>query len=305
MPPGYSTSGLGKPLVAERTMSTPVDPAWLQAMFPDLSDFLPLGRGGQKLVIAAKHKTDGEVVLKIIHPRTDAETVRREILAVQQIQSPRVPRILEQGEVDTHVGRCVWLREQRIVGHNVREMLQAGPLSPNSILRLGLHVMEALERAENMQIIHRDVKPDNIMCDGTGSFWLLDFGIARHLDLSSLTATGSPFGKMTLGYAPPEQCRNVKDDIDSRADLFALGVTLHECTTGKNGFFEPPPRDQLELLRRVEGSVLPPVMLPIVEAANFRDLLNAMTQKSRIHRPRTVGQAITWLREVCAPENIC
>jgi len=57
-------------------------------------------------------------------------------------------------------------------------------------------------------------------------FWLLDFGIARHLDLSSLTATSLPYGKMTLGYAPPEQCRNFKREIDSRADLFALGVTM-------------------------------------------------------------------------------
>jgi serine/threonine protein kinase len=113
-----------------------------------------------------------------------------------------------------------------------------------SVLRLGLHVLEALERAETVQIVHRDVKPDNIMCDGEGNFWLLDFGIARHLELSSLTPTASPFGKMTLGYAPPEQCRNVKGDIDSRADLFALGVTLHECATGRNGFFEPPACDQ-------------------------------------------------------------
>ena len=285
-------------------MSTPVDPVWLQATFPDLSDFRPLGQGGQKIVFAARHPTEGNVVLKIIHPRTDAETVRREILAVQQVQSPRVPRILEQGEVDTTLGRCVWLLEQQILGDTVRTMLQAGPLSPQSVLRLGLHVMEALERAETVQIVHRDVKPDNIMCDATGNFWLLDFGIARHLDLASLTATASPFGKMTLGYAPPEQCRNIKGDIDSRADLFALGVTLHECATGRNGFFEPHPRDQLELLRRVEQLVLPPIMLPIVGADSFRELLKALTQKNRIHRPRNVSGALAWLHEVCSQENI-
>jgi serine/threonine protein kinase len=279
-------------------MSATVDLAWVQTTFPDLTDIRLLGQGGQKTVLAAKHPIDGDVVLKIVHPATDAETVRRKILAVQQIQSPRVPRILEQGEVDTNLGRCVWLREVQIMGNTVRAMLQAGPLSPQSVLRLGLHVLEALERAEAVQIVHRDVKPDNIMCDGSGNFWLLDFGIARHLDLSSLTATPSPFGKMTLGYAPPEQCRNVKGDIDSRADLFALGVTLHECATGRNVFFDPPPRDQLEILRRVERFVLPPVMLPIVDADKFRELLNALTQKNRIHRPRKVVEALTWLLEV-------
>jgi eukaryotic-like serine/threonine-protein kinase len=285
-------------------MSPSVDIAWLKANFPDLTDLRPLGQGGQKVVIAAKHPTDGDIVLKIIHPRTDAETVRREILAVQQVHSPRVPRILDQGEIDTHLGRCVWLREERILGTTVREMLQAGPMSPQRALRLGLHVMEALERAETVQIVHRDVKPDNIMCDDKGNFWLLDFGIARHLELPSLTATASPFGKMTLGYAPPEQCRNVKGDIDSRADLFALGVTLHECATGRNGFLDPPPRDQLEILKRVERFVLPPLNLPIADADNFRELLNAMTQKNRIHRPRNVSEAIAWLREVCSRENI-
>ncbi|MGO9262629.1 MAG: serine/threonine-protein kinase [Bryobacteraceae bacterium] len=284
-------------------MSLP-DLAWLVATFPDLSDFQPLGQGGQKLVMRATHKTEGIVVLKLIHPRTDIETVRREILAVQQVRSPRVPRILEHGNATTHLGPCVWLREEFIDGETVRQMLARGPLLPASVLRLGLHVMEALEKAEAAQIVHRDVKPDNVMCDRKGAFWLLDFGIARHLDLSSLTATGLPFGKMTLGYAPPEQCRNVKTAIDSRADLFALGVTLHECGTGRNGFFEPPPRDQIELLKRVERFVLAPLELPLKEKASFRDLVQSMTQKGRGHRPRNVRDALQWIREICSREGV-
>jgi serine/threonine protein kinase len=285
-------------------MTTPIDMTWLQTNFPELSAFRPLGQGGQKLVLAAKHKRDGDVVLKIVYPRTDPESVRREILAVQQVQSPRVPRILDQGVANTNVGACVWLREEQVPGSTLRRMLDNGPLPAESVLRLGLHMMEALEGAERAQIVHRDVKPDNIICDLAGNFWLLDFGIARHLDLSSLTATALPFGKMTLGYAPPEQCRNFKTDIDSRADLFALGVTLHECASGRNAFFDPPPRDHLELLRRVEQLVLPPINLPIVARDSFRDLVTTMTQKNRIHRPRTVGEAKVWLREICICEGL-
>jgi serine/threonine-protein kinase len=196
-------------------MTSPIDLTWLQTSFPDLSAFRPLGEGGQKLVLAATHKLDGEVVLKIVHPRTDPEAVRREILAVQQIKSPRVPRILDQGTATTNFGPCVWLREERVSGETVRSMLANGPLPVGDILRLALHIMEALESSERAQIVHRDVKPDNIMRDASGGFWLLDFGIARHLDLLSLTATALPFGKMTLGYAPPEQCRNFKANIDS------------------------------------------------------------------------------------------
>ena len=255
-------------------------------------------------MVAAKHNVDGDVVLKIVHPSTDPESVRREILAVQQVRSRRVPRILDHGVADTNVGTCVWLREELVPGNTLRTILNGGPLPPRNVLRLGLHMMEALENSERAQIVHRDVKPENIMLDDVGSFWLLDFGIARHLDLSSLTATVLPFGKMTIGYAPPEQCRNVKADIDSRADLFALGVTLHECASGTNAFFVPPPRDQLELLRRVERLVLPPVDLPIVARDSFRDLIITMTQKNRVHRPRRVSEAIVWLREICSREGL-
>jgi serine/threonine-protein kinase len=284
-------------------MSLP-DLAWLQANFADLSNFRLLGKGGQKLVIAARHKSDGDVVLKLIQPGTETETVRREILAVQQVQSPRVPRIIEYGSVTTPVGPCIWIREQLIEGETVRQMLARGPLQPPAVLRLGLQVLEALEQAEAVQIVHRDVKPENIMCDAKGNYWLLDFGIARHLDLSSMTASGLPFGKMTLGYAPPEQCRNVKTEIDSRADLFALGVTLHECGVGRNGFFDPPPRDQIELLRRVERFVLSPVDLAITDKESFRDLIQSMTQKTRVHRPRTIKEALVWMREICARNGV-
>lgn len=285
-------------------MTLPVDIGWLQKNFKDLSDFRTLGQGGQKIVLAAKEASGSEIVLKIVHPRTDPESVRREILAVQQIGSGRVPRILDHGVVDTEVGECVWLREQMVSGSTVRSILGGGPLQTQSVLKLGLHMLEALEGAERAQIVHRDVKPDNIIADNDGNFWLLDFGIARHLELSSLTETGLPFGKMTLGYAPPEQCRNIKADIDSRADLFALGVTLHECARGRNDFFDPPPRDQLELLRRVERLILPPLDLPIAARESFRDLIVTMTQKNRIHRPRTVAESLAWIREICAQEGI-
>lgn len=303
---GSSTNGLGDWPHCNQTfrMTIPIDITWLQKSFPELSDFRPLGQGGQKVVLAAKHGCDGDVVLKIVYPRTDPESVRREILAVQQIQSPRVPRILEHGVADTNLGACVWVREERVSGNTLRSILAAGPLPAQSVLELGLHIMEALEQAERSQIVHRDVKPDNIVQDSAGNYWLLDFGIARHLDLSSLTATGLPYGKMTLGYAPPEQCRNHKREIDSRADLFALGVTMHECATGKNAFFDPPPRDHLELLKRVEQLVLPPIALSITAKDSFRDLIATMTQKNRIHRPRTIREARMWLEEICKSEGL-
>jgi serine/threonine-protein kinase len=297
-------NGHGGLRVSERKRMSLPDATWLHNTFPSLSNFRLLGQGGQKVVYRVTHPIDGEVVLKLIHPRSDIEAVNREILAVQQVQSPRVPSIIEYGTVASNLGDCVWLREQLIVGQTLRQIIAVGPMDVPSVLRLGLHVLEALHKAETAKIVHRDVKPDNIMKDAAGDFWLLDFGIARHLELSSLTATGAPFGKMTLGYAPPEQCRNLKADIDSRTDLFALGVTLHECATGKNGFFDPPPRDHLELIKRVERWVLPPLVLPIKTAASFQGLVSSLTQKNRIHRPRAVSEALEWMKEICVQEGV-
>jgi serine/threonine-protein kinase len=227
----------------------------------------------------------------------------REVLAVQIVQSPRVPRILDQGRIRTALVELVWLREQRIIGQTVRQALNGGPFDKQRLLRLGLHVLEALVKAEEAQIVHRDIKPDNVMIDGREDFWLLDFGIARHLTLPSLTDTGQIWGKFTLGYSPPEQMRNLKPQIDSRADLFALGVTLYECATGRHPFRQPPTSD-LEVLKRVETLILTPLNLTFPAAGEFRDLVDAMTQKRRDLRPASVREALVWMQEICVKEQV-
>jgi serine/threonine-protein kinase len=108
---------------------------------------------------------------------------------------------------------------------------------------------------------------------------------------------------MTLGYAPPEQCRNIKAEIDSRADLFALGVTLYECATGQHPFRHPPAND-LEILRRVESLPLVRLNFPFPAGPVFSDLLDAMTQKRRDHRPRSAREAFDWMQEICASEQV-
>ena len=90
---------------------------------------------------------------------------------------------------------------------------------------------------------------------------------------------------MTWGYAPLEQCKNIKHKIDARADLFALGMTLYECATGSNPF-RAGARSVLEILQRVEVGILPLVNLSFSSASSFSDLIAALTQRQRIHRPR-------------------
>lgn len=281
----------------------PQAPDWLVARFPELQNLRPLSRGGQKEVYSGLHPTDGEVVLKLMHPGADIERVRREVAATARVSSPRVPAVLECGVVNSPTGDFVWIREQRVPGQSLRNVLTQGPLRPPQLLQLGLHVSETLVAAEAARIVHRDVKPENIIAHGAGGYWVIDFGLARHLGLDSLTATANAFGNVTWGYAPPEQCRNIKQEIDGRADLFALGVTLYESATGTNPY-RAGARDVLEVLKRVETTSLPRLALPFPSSAEFADLISALTQRQRIHRPPSVAEAHQWIREICEREGV-
>jgi serine/threonine protein kinase len=288
---------------AHRSPALNIDDVWLSQQFPGLGSLKRLVSGGQKSVYTATHPSDGDVVLKIIHLSEDPERVRREILAVQKAACPRVPRILGEGKLQSNVGEVLWVREQRISGESLRAVIQKGPLGKDDLLRLAVHVLEALADAEKVHIVHRDVKPDNVIRDLGGGFWLLDFGIARHLDLASLTGSHAPFGLGTAGYAPPEQFRNRKRDIDARADLFALGVTLYESATGGNPFRNGV-RDNLQVLHNVERLALPPLHLPFDSVAEIAGFVTAFTQKRQNHRPLSIAEALDWVRDISKREGV-
>ena len=276
---------------------------WVAQQFPDLQNLQHLSQGGQKQVFSALHPTDGEVVLKFMHPTADIERTSRELLAVAQIQCDRIPKILAQGTIRDPNGTHFWFREQRIDGQNVRECLATGTFDTVTLLRLALHISEVLVAAEAVYIVHRDVKPENIIRDRTGNFWLIDFGLSRHLGLESVTPTASVFGPVTWGYAPLEQCKNFKAQIDARADLFALGITLYECATGTNPF-RAGARDELEILQRIENDPLPRVRLSFSSASSFSDLVVTLTQRRRIHRPPNAKEAYDWIKDICDRERV-
>lgn len=278
-----------------------MDLDWLARQFPELTDLQVLAAGGQKQVFAAGHASDGEVVLKLMHPGTDPARTERELEAATRVQAARMPRIFEHGKLASNTGIIVWFREQRIPGETLKARIQAGALSLHELLRLALHVSETLVAAEAVGIVHRDVKPANIIVDRRGEFWLIDFGLARHLDLESLTATAAPGGCGTIGYAPEEQFRNDKPNIDARADLFALGVTLYEAATGRNPHVEGA-RDVFEVIQRTSTRALPRLGSSWPE--EFADLVATLAQPNRVHRCQTAKEAHEWIKELCDREGV-
>jgi serine/threonine-protein kinase len=275
-----------------------MDAALLAPQFPDLTGITYVTGGGQKSVYRAMHTTHGQVALKIFSDFTDPHRVQREIEAVQQISCTNVPTIFATGFLAGAPKPCFWLIEPWLDGDNLRSRLAAGALSDDLVFLVARDVSFVLAEAEKKHIVHRDVKPDNIFIDSGGTkCWLLDFGIARHLDLSTLTRAGAGQGPLSPGYAPPEQIHNYTDKVDCRADLFALGVTLYEALMGVNPFTQGT-TDVSEILRRVMHTELPRPTREIDRQGRFSDLVKVMTRSRRSHRPRTAAKARGWISEI-------
>jgi eukaryotic-like serine/threonine-protein kinase len=176
--------------------------------------------------------------------------------------------------------------------------IRAGSLTNAAILKVALDVLRPLAAAEGARWVHRDVKPDNVMYDAAGnSGFLLDFGIVRMLDQVSLTATAAANGPCTPGYAPLEQLVNQKREIDGRADLFALGVTLYECCEGRNPILAGGP-DLRQIIQRTEHQPLPRITRAVEPSGAFANLVYTMTRPRRDHRPATVADALQWMESI-------
>ncbi len=250
--------------------------ALLAAQIPALSNITPVAVGGQKFVYRADHATHGPVALKVFGDLADPQRAQREIDAVRSIACAHVPTIYETGVMTGGPKPYIWLVEEWLTGDTLRARLVKGAQSDAVVMRVAHDVLLVLSEAEKQRIVHRDVKPENIMLSVDNSkCWLLDFGIARHLDLTTITVVAGGW-PLSPGYAPPEQIQYLKDKIGARADLFALGVTLHECLMGFNPYTDGAV-DNAERVRRTLASDLPRPTREIDAAGQFSDLVQSMS----------------------------
>jgi tRNA A-37 threonylcarbamoyl transferase component Bud32 len=221
-------------------------PAELAAAFPQLEILELLGQGGMGAVYKARQpKLDRLVALKVLPPDAGrdaqfAERFLREARALARLHHPHIVGVHDFGE--TANGLHYFLMEY-VDGVNLRQVLRAGRLPPEQALAIVPQVCEALHYAHQEGVVHRDVKPENILLDRKGRVHIADFGLAKLLGREAvdyrLTATHQAMG--TPHYMAPEQLEKPLS-VDHRADIYSLGVVFYEMLTGELplGRFAPP-----------------------------------------------------------------
>ena len=272
-----------------------VDHQQLQMAFPKLTDIRALNvPGGQKQVFRARMATR-ELALKVIHKyEGDAARTEREIAAVAKLKSSYVPAIVDCGIKRIGDEDRYYIIEQFIDGQSYRNVLRQRPVRLlGECLELCRALLGACVDFENARLVHRDIKPENLMVGADGKLWVIDFGLARHLDLTSITVTQQQFGVGTWGYMAPEQFRNMKPHIDSRADLFSVGVVLYESAAGHHPYARAA-NDVLGLIRRMENEDLPSLTLTGDERGEFSDFIAQLTQRFPSRRPQSAAEAWGW-----------
>jgi predicted Ser/Thr protein kinase len=194
-----------------------------------------VGHGGMSSVYRARDSLlERNVALKVLHEQYNAdadfvERFKREARSVAQLQHPNIVTVIDRGEAD---GRQYIVFEY-IDGENLKELVvRKGRLDVREALEITLEVSRGLAFAHAQGLVHRDVKPQNVLLNGDGRAKVTDFGIAHSVDVEGMTETGTVLG--TSNYIAPEQASG--QPVDAQTDVYALGVVLYELLAGEVPF---------------------------------------------------------------------
>ncbi len=261
-----------------------------------------VGEGGMATVYLGKHTTLGRVVaIKVLHPHLSASTrnrtrFAREARAIEHLHHENILEIYDYSGVD--VDDC-YIVTEFVPGRTLQGLLAERGLVPSEVATIvGLRLASALEYAHQSGIIHRDLKPENVMLRIDGTVKLMDFGIARFLDESTVTMTGSLVG--SPAYMSPEQA--LEKTVDSRSDLFSLGSLLYHLVTGRMPFSGSNPSIVLRNIiesRRTEVLEAQPSVSPLLA-----DTIERLLQTDPEARFESATQVCEALADVLAEAEI-
>ena len=190
-----------------------------------------LGSGGMSTVYLAVDETlDREVAIKVLHreisdQEDQLERFRREARAVASLSHPNLVGVIDAGDDGGHP----YIVFEYVPGETLKKRIDtSGRLGLDEAAAYAIEIGRGLACAHGARLIHRDVKPQNVLIDGEGRAKITDFGIARSLEVHGLTATGRVLG--TTDYVSPEQAMG--REVDARTDVYSLGIVLYEMLTG-------------------------------------------------------------------------
>ena len=248
-----------------------------------------LGSGGMSTVYLAQDEVlDRPVAVKLLHREISEEAdqlerFRREARAAARLSHPNLVSVIDAGEDE---GRPYIVFEY-VEGDTLKRRIQAaGVLPVDEAIAYAIEIGRGLIAAHGRKLVHRDVKPQNVLIDTDGRAKVTDFGIARSLEAEGLTATGRVLG--TTDYVSPEQAMG--EDVDERSDVYSLGIVLYEMLTGEVPFHA---ETQVGVAMKHVNEPLPDVLVkrPEVSAA-VASVIDRATTKDARDRYGSVGQMV-------------
>jgi serine/threonine-protein kinase len=257
-----------------------------------------IGSGAMGAVYKAQYRDQAlRVAVKIMAPgigsgETAQARFQREADILKNLQHPNIVRLLAVG----HFKNSPFYAMEFIHGETLESVLVRRRKLPwEEVVRIGQQLCDALQHAHEREIVHRDLKPGNIMLLPDGTLKLTDFGIAKVLDMSGLTATNCTVG--TAAYMSPEQCRG-DHDLSHKSDLYSMGVLFYELLTGRKPFIAPSTMDMF--IQHVHTTVKRPSTLQPDLPVWLDTLICQLLEKAPEDRPasaRVVHETLTHIEE--------
>ena len=267
-----------------------------------------LGAGGMgEVYLALDTKLDRKVAIKVLHPDSLAEEnlkkrLIREAQAAAKLDHPNICAIYDVNEADS----LTFIVMQYIEGETLAEKMERKPLGLSTALAIAEQAAEGLAEAHTHGIVHRDIKPQNMMITPRGQLKILDFGLAKQMRSSDSVDYDAPTATLlstpghvvgTMPYMSPEQVQG--EPLDARSDIFSLGVTFYEMLAGKHPFKDKS--NAVTISRILLAEPQPTEQFQTQASPALQALLNKMLSKDKAERYQSAEDLLTDLRQLPAP----